>query len=251
MRKFNSYNFLLLVLTIICELQNQIKAQNPAPLNSYPNQITLQEPDLAYLYWSPNNTDITFEIHYKNTSRWVLFGLSTATFFGNLSDVVVAWVNDDGTGYFADSNINTQTVLRTDLIQNWYVTNAYTQNDYRVLTFTRKIQLCNSNNVNKWNLDIQPGNNNTIVFELGQMADDLTGKLGDFQPSLLNYQSSVNLLNQTSGPFSCYVPSSPVMFSSTPTAFYSNKIDLIDGVYRLYWNYTATDLIGEVHVNTS
>lgn len=31
---------------------------------------------------------------------------------------------------------------------------------------------------------------------------------------------------------------------------YSNKVDLIDGILRLYWNFTGTDIIGEVHCKT-
>ena len=41
-------------------------------------------------------------------------------------------------------------------------------------------------------------------------------------------------------------------FTSTPTAYYNNYIDLaLNGQYRFYWNFTSTDLIGEIHCRTS
>ena len=33
--------------------------------------------------------------------------------------------------------------------------------------------------------------------------------------------------------------------------YYSNQFDLINGIYRFYWNFTSSDLIGEIHVKTS
>ena len=237
--KIRNFLFLSLTAAILVELN----AQNP----SYPNQITLQEPDLALLYWTQNDTDITFEINYKMTSRWILFGLNNAK--TNQSDVVVAWVNDDGTGYFADGNLNSQNVLSVDSTQNWFVSDAYTKNNFRVLTFSRKVRICDPTNQD---LDILTGNGNSIVFAQGQLADDMTGKLGDFQSSSINYVNrSIVLLTQSKGPFNCFIPPSPAIFNSTPTGFYSNNVDLIDAVYRLYWNYTATDLVGEIHVKTN
>jgi hypothetical protein len=58
-------------------------------------------------------------------------------------------------------------------------------------------------------------------------------------------------LRQSEGPFICEPKPEPVVFNSTPTSNYDNHIDLIDGLYRLYWNFTSIDFIGEIHCKTN
>lgn len=234
---------LLLILFLISSLQMAI-TQNPNPKETYPNSITLQSPDLIYLYWKHDVSDIVFEIHFKNTTRWILFGLSSSSY----SDVIVGWINNDGTGHFSDRNINNLNVLNRDLKQNWLIQDAYSKNDYQVLTFKRSIRLCDTT-LNE-DLDIEQGSKNRIIFSYGQLADDNTGNLGDYNQSSLKTLDSFTLL-QTSGPFNCQSKPIQPVFASTPTGYYANYIDLVIGIYRFYWNFTSSDLIGEIHVKTS
>lgn len=52
------------------------------------------------------------------------------------------------------------------------------------------------------------------------------------------------------GPFNCPVIDPPLVFNSQPAEFYVNQVDLIDGIFRLYWNFTGTDIIAEIHCRT-
>ena len=67
-----------------------LNAANPEPVEKYPYSDVLIN-DGYYLYWKHTDLEITFEIHYKNTSKWILFGISSNSF----SDVITGWVNDD------------------------------------------------------------------------------------------------------------------------------------------------------------
>ena len=42
-----------------------------------------------------------------------------------------------------------------------------------------------------------------------------------------------------------------VKLSSSPTEIYTDFIDLVEGKFRLYWNTTDKDLIGEIHCQTN
>ena len=221
-----------------------VKSQNPDPSDSYPVGLTLQSPDLMYLYYKYDISEITFEIHYKNTTNWILFGISTS----NYSDVVYGWLNKDGTGHFADSKLSNQNVLTVDSHQDWLLKDAYSQNNYNVLIFKRKIMICDSTLFE--DLDVQTGTNK-IVYGYGQLVDDNNGKIVDFNASSLKYINQLVLLIGADGPFNCD-NSTENVFSSQPTGFYSNFADFVaNGMYRFYWNYTSTDLIGEIHVKTN
>ena len=73
------------------------------------NKVVLVEPDVYTLYWAHSNTDITFEIHVK-TEGWASFGLSR---HGDMqySDVVVTWVNANGSFHFTDRHIFDEKVV--------------------------------------------------------------------------------------------------------------------------------------------
>ena len=231
-------------ILIIFAFVQLINAQNPNPKETFPNQIILESPDLTYLYWKHDASDITFEIHYKNSSRWILFGLSTSSY----SDVIVGWLNNDGTGHFSDRKINNLNFLSRDSHQDWLIQDAYSQNDYQILKFKRSIKICDTS-LNE-DLDVQIGSQNKLIFSRGLLADDNTGNLGDYNPSSLKTFDSFTLL-QPNGSYNCQIKQSPPIFTSTPTGYYSNQFDLINGIYRFYWNFTSSDLIGEIHVKTS
>ena len=235
----------LLIFTISNFLISNSK--NPEPKETYPNKIILESPDLYYLYWKHDNVDITFEIHYKNTSKWIAFGIQSAE--NSYSDLIIGWINEDGTGHFSDRKLTNQNILTVDESQDWIIKDAFNSSDYKILIFTRKIkQFCNSNNPD--DLDIQTGSN-MIVYALGKQVNNNNGSVLDF--STVKVNSSITLLNPNiGGTFECQNKQLASTFTSQPTGIYTNFIDLIDnGIYRFYWNFTSTDLIGEIHVKTN
>ena len=234
----NLVTFLILIL-----ISSIIKCQNPNPVDSYPNRFDLEPSESFVLYWKHDQTDIKFEIHYKNSSKWILFGIQT----DNYSDLVAGWVNDDGTGHFSDRKLTNQNVLSTDDKQDWLIEDAFSKNNYRILIFSRKIkQPCGA--ASSDDLDLQTGVNR-IVYAFGNQVDNNEGKLLDFSSVKVNTQ--ITLLNP-SGTYNCETIKPRAEFTSQPLGTYTNYIDLIDeGVYRFYWSFTSTDLTGEIHVKTN
>jgi hypothetical protein len=237
--------FLVFYLILLLVNKNyNINAQIPEPTEKYPNKITLEEPDLYYLYWKHDNLDITFEIHYKNTSKWIAFGIQSPT--NSYSDLIIGWVNEDGTGHFSDRKLTSSNLLTVDENQDWIIKDAFNKDNYKILIFTRKIkQFCNSNNPD--DLDIQTGQNK-VIYASGKQVNNNNGAVLDFSSVKLN--SSITLLNGNT--FECQTKQIPSTFTSQPTGIYPNNVDLIDnGLYRFYWDFTSTDLIGEIHVKTN
>jgi hypothetical protein len=233
---------LLILLSLFCIIE-EINCINPEPVDTYTNRAILEQPDLYYLYWKHDTVDITFEIHYRNTLKWILFGIKSDDY----SDLIAGWVNDDGTGHFSDRKLSNQNVLTVDSNQDWTLLDAFNKNDYKVLIFSRKIkQICGSDN--KEDLDIQIGVT-IIAFASGISANQNDGTISDF--SSIKTDSSLSLLN-TNGPFNCQSKQTQQLFTSTPTGTYTNYLDLMDnGMYRFYWSFTSTDLTGEIHVRTT
>lgn len=238
---------LILILSLLCKFE-KTKAQRPDPHIANSNKVTLIDVNpkgfsVNFLYWNHSNTDITFELHYnKNTTKWILFGIKSDRF----ADVITGWVNDDGTGRFTDATLTPQNQLINDVAgTDWKIIDAFTKNDYRVLIFSRKIKLfCGV--VSNEDVDIQTGSVG-LVFATGKRASQNDGTIFDLYPAS---ELAVQLL-RTAGPFDCQNRPSQATFTSEPMAYYANHIDLIEqGVYRLYWNFTATDFVGEIHVKT-
>lgn len=228
-------------------LTPSIKCLNPQPSQSYPNIVTLQQPDIAFLYWNVSNNAVNFEIHVKNTSLWFLFGFQSVSL--GYSDVIVAWVNPDGSGHFSERKLTTnsanQIVTTINPVQTWRLKDAYQKNDYYVVIFTRPVKLqCDPTNTNV--LDINTGANN-LVFTSGNLN---TVNLDDNSVTISSLTASqVDILQGKTG-FTCPpAPVSPV-FNSTSTAYYENQVDLIPGIYRFYWNYTGGAIIGEIQCQT-
>ncbi len=76
----------------------------PSPTSNYANKLILVEPDIYVLYWNYTNEDILFETHVRNNG-WSAFGLSPNGGMDN-SDVVVTWLNKNGTIHFSDRHIS-------------------------------------------------------------------------------------------------------------------------------------------------
>jgi hypothetical protein len=213
-------------------------ALKPIPSEAYSNQLVLQKPDLYYVFWKIDNFDITFELHIKQ-SKWVLFGIGGQTYH----DVVVGWVNNDRTGHFSDRFFNISTAaLEFDDKQSWTPIDQFKQNEYTVYKFTRKLKNCNKD-LSTGVLNIPTGVA-TIVYATGNNF----GVNKDIQFQTLSRASATIVPVE---PPECEIKT-VVTFSSTPTAYYSNYVDLVDqGQLRFYWNFTSTDLIGELHCKTS
>jgi hypothetical protein len=230
----SKFIFLILIL-------NFIQCQNPNPAETYLNKYEFESPESYVLYWNHTETDVKFEIHYKNTSKWIIFGVHSETY----SDIVVGWVNDDGTGHFSDRKLTNQNVMTIDENQDWIIDDAFSENNYKILKFNRKIkQDCGTDSLE--DLDFQPGTID-IVYAFGNKVDNNEGEILDF--------SSVKIIPLEllkPGTYNCQPKKPQGEFTSQPLSAYSNYIDLIDeGIFRFYWNNTATDLIGEIHVKTN
>ena len=65
----------LILLTKLIYLTDQ--RQDIITTENYANSLILVEPDVYYLYWNYNATDIVCELHVKQTGvSWIGFGLS-------------------------------------------------------------------------------------------------------------------------------------------------------------------------------
>ena len=236
--------FKLLSLSIGIILIINLTNANPNTTETFYNKLVLQSPDLVYLYWNHDNNGIVFELHVKNTSKWIAFGIMGA----NFGDAVVSWIGDDYVGSFSDNKLtfglNNQTILMNDRKQNWLPMIVYQQDGYTVHKFSRYIKVCDQTETDE-DVEIVQGQNR-IFYAAGN----------DFNPNGQIALQSVNyvtvaLLTLSTGPFVC-PPDNTKNFTSTPTGMYTNYVDLVDqGQYRFYWNYTQTDLIGEIHCRTS
>lgn len=89
----------------------------PSPTDSYDEMFILIEPDVYIVYWSITKKEITFEVHVK-TSGWFTLGLNNNGFIHH-SDLVVGWLNSDGTGNFSGiyfDMIKTYQIFRVKLL---------------------------------------------------------------------------------------------------------------------------------------
>jgi hypothetical protein len=212
---------------------------------TYSNHLVLEPPDLLYLFWTHDNTGVTFELHVKDPSKWLAFGIMGT----NFGDALVSWIGPDLVGSFSDNKLtfdsNSQAVLTTDRKQNWLPVKIFRQDNYSVHKFSRYIKVCNDSDLDQ-DVEIFPGKNR-VFFTTGKSFDS------NRQVKLHNVSFlEIELLTLNDGPFICRPEVVSQSFTSTPTGFYSNYADLVQqGQYRLYWNHTQTELIGEIHCRTT
>jgi hypothetical protein len=193
------------------------------------------------LYWKHTNEVITFELHVQNA----LFGLSDSTSY---SDVIFAWLKNDGTGHFSDRKLINQNNHSIDSVQSWILIDALRKDDYTIFKFSRNIKLlCDENRFLNEDLDILSGATNRLIFSKGNQLN-----LFEETITIENLYNTDNflLLNETKGPFQCPPKKQKPTIDSPSIDRYENQVDLMPGFYRLYWNYTQRDLIAEVHVKT-
>ena len=246
-----------------------------APTQTYQFNQILSQPDNFYLYWSYDDTEITFEVHVKNrvqtsipdnvksqypnvslkNETWFLLGFKDTSVGRNTTrfDFAVGWLFSDGVGHLSDRNSQTlqPNTLQIDSENNFIPLDAKTVENYSIFKFKRFILNCNPANLEDFSI---PTGNIDIQFSFGNLYD-----LKNFRYDLILFNSSqsrsrieefrVQILDPLRQ-YSCPVEPQVPQFTSQPTGYYPNSIDLVQGVYRLYWNYTDTEFIGEIHCKT-
>jgi hypothetical protein len=211
------------------------RAFSLSPTEVYDFSKILLAPDFYTLFWKHGPSEITFEIHFKD-SKWGMFGL----WHSNFSDVAVFWLNEDKTGHFSDRKLFSYNQLAFDSEQNWLPIDAFKKDGFTVFKFKRNIKVSCKNNSNE-DLNIEPGLI-PIVFSTGNNSDPTS--------VISIYQQDIELLTEKDGPYNCpIVPQKPEL-ASTPADIYTNSFELVQGVYKIYWNYSNTEFIGEVHCKT-
>jgi hypothetical protein len=239
-------NILLPLACIFNLVLNFGEALMPLPSESYPSAIQFNNSnqDFAVLYWKHSSETITFELITRRTG-WILFGLHNPHAF---SDVCLAWLNpsNDGYGHFSDRRLvvaDEGNFMPVDRVQNWLHVAVFNYDEYTVYKFLRRIKVvCSASDLVQEDLNIESGVNLLILSR--------PSSTNSFE--IQNTIKSVVLLNENLGPFQCRNKVQPKQeFTSTPTTHYSNYIDLIEnGTYRLYWNFTGEDFVGEIHCRT-
>ena len=139
----------------------------PIPTTNYGNKKILVEPDNYILYWDYNETDITFEIHAKTTG-WVGFGISPNGEMEN-SNVIIFWMNSDGTANFTERNTNAGLVKpKINVEQKWTSLMTKSQDGYLISKSTRKIKQCDSTGEH---IDIEKGTPHVIYAWSDQFSN--------------------------------------------------------------------------------
>ncbi|KAL4218774.1 hypothetical protein ACF0H5_021361 [Mactra antiquata] len=149
-----------LLLVCFTPLVWGVNVPGVTPTETFKHSTILDANDNYVLFWNFNDTHVTFETHVR-TRGWVGFGLSTN---GKMfpADVIVGWVNDDGTSHFSDRHTVGHSPPVMDNSQDWHLLLAQ-ENDFgTVLKFVRKINTCDDNEDEK----IQEGTSR-VIFAYG------------------------------------------------------------------------------------
>ena len=239
----NNYKRLLMPnLLFLINIFYYATSARPESSEIYPYSMVLQDndpPNEVILYWKHTNETISFELHVRN-SQWIAFGVKNE----NISDLIVTWLNIDKTGHFSDRTLTSRDEFFVDKKQDWRPLDVFKIKDYTIFKFSRSIKIECENHTE--DLDLINGVNK-VVFAYGNLIDyeNETIKVP------LLFVKFVTLLNSSLGPFNCVKTVEKSKFSSNPLGIYTNYADLVEnGIYRLYWNYSITDFIGEIHVKT-
>lgn len=231
-------NIVLSIVFGIIFIRNHICQLKP---RSSELTVTLK-PDL-FLKWNIENDLIIFKVSLKFNS--LMFGISGKQ--SSYADVIVAWSNNDETGHFSQKNvlIENNTIVNTTLNNHseWTFQNADELNGYGIITFYRPLRLSCTSDEKYSQFDITPGNM-TVIFA----ADN--SKNYSVLEGIKVYKKEVVLMEDNIEGVNCVPNIEEPKFNSTPTGYYSNQVDLIPGTYRFYWNFTETNIIGEIHVKT-
>ncbi|CAG2243417.1 unnamed protein product [Mytilus edulis] len=117
-----------------------VSPSKPTPTEIFGNSWQLDSDGSYWLFWKTNATHITFETHVK-TKGYVGFGLSSN---GKMfpSDVVVGWVDSNGTAHFKDCHTEGHYAPTIDVSQDWMLLQGLEDNFGTVLKFVRKLDTC-------------------------------------------------------------------------------------------------------------
>ena len=190
----NSKILFLTFITILVEFTHGQSPTPPTPTETYANKKVLVGPDVYILYWNYNSTDITFELQVKS-SGWAGFGISPNGGMEN-SNVILFWMNSEGTSNFTERNTNGGMVTPTiNTKQQWFPLLTKKQDGYLISKSTRKIKLCDTTGQHK---DIDAGTPHVIYswgsnFVNGDAAYHGTNRSTKLLPLISSLNSAVNL----------------------------------------------------------
>ncbi|KAJ8300644.1 hypothetical protein KUTeg_022163, partial [Tegillarca granosa] len=131
-------------IIIICLVFLYVRA-DVRPTESFPHRESLDKDENFILYWKTNTTHITFEAHVK-TRGYVGFGISPN---GKMypSDVVVGWIEADGTPHFQDCHTVGHVAPVADQSQDWKLLHGEENNFGTSLKFVRPLKSCDSDDL--------------------------------------------------------------------------------------------------------
>ncbi|XP_052093581.1 DBH-like monooxygenase protein 1 homolog [Mytilus californianus] len=115
----------------------------PTPTEQFGNVWKLDVQGNYWLFWKTNATHVIFETHVK-TKGYVGFGLSSN---GKMfpSDVVIGWIDSNGTTHFKDCHTEGHYAPIIDASQDWFLLLGKENNFGTVLKFIRKLDTCDDN----------------------------------------------------------------------------------------------------------
>ena len=266
----------LSTLALLAFLGNAVDC-DIAPTQTFPYKTSLIDDDVLNLYWDYNNDEITFELHSKNLPQqplsadfiaknpgvvrrnisWIMFGFgSSDSKYANLltADLVVAWMKPDGTGHFSDRVIKpNENRAKIDAETNTFPIDAFIKDGFTVVKFKRAIDTCIEMNSEDISLPQGPIDLYFKVDYLFKSGDYFLEREND--PAVQNDIRSllstkkVELMKNDGRPYVCPFVVEP-KFGMDPTGQYTYMADLLPMKYRFYWNFTDTELIGEIIVKT-
>jgi hypothetical protein len=122
---------------------------------------------------------------------------------------------------------------------------------YSIIKFKRLILNCNQANKDDFGI---PMGIVDIFYSFGNLYD-----FKNFRYDVILFNSTearsqiefkrLQLIPQTNQ-YACPAEPQVAQFTSQPTGYFANYIDLVEGIFRLYWNFTDTEFIGEIHCKT-
>ena len=229
-----------------------------------------KEPQLK-LKWNYDEREITFELNMINQPaeslsesfkqkhpgvessqvNWLIFGIKNHNINSDLkADLIVSWLKPIGEGHFSDralfSSSNGRAVRDHDNITNVFLLDAYKKNDKTIIKYKRFIDTCSDESLG--DIDIKEGEVE-LLYQVGNLYEngDYFVESDDLMSSLISKR--VQLMKPSNRKTICPQIESDE-FKSTPEEKYLYSEELLPSTYKFFWNFTDTDLIGEIHVKT-
>jgi hypothetical protein len=155
-----------LMLCLIVVILNVNAFKYPEPTGKYMNTKELKQ-DTYNLHWNVTEDIIEFEIHVKHTTGYVAFGLSPNGGMMN-SDVIVAWIQEDGKVNFTDRFIYSPRNISIDKKQDWFLLKSDVRDGFFILKFWRKLVICDPDFED---IDIVEGKQN-VIWSYGSLNEN-------------------------------------------------------------------------------